>query len=120
MSFRVLLSGIVIAVILAACGVQDAPGEQSLAQTAAPDDPYPIATLPVSSPTLQQTPEPTTLPPPPATEPPPAPKPAPPLVVQQTGHYTMTTATMPSQLVAWSPDEQYLLMTKFNPTSLVR
>ena len=113
MGFRVLLSGIVISIVLAACGVQDAPGEQSLAQTAAPDDPYPIATQPVASPTLEQTSEPTFLPKP-TEHAVVATAPAPTIVVRQTGHYTMTTATMPSQLVAWSPDGKFLLTTNVN------
>ena len=108
MGFRVLLSGIVISIVLAACGVQDAPGEQSLAQTAAPDDPYPIATQPVASPTLEQTSEPTFLPKP-TEHAVVATAPAPTIVVRQTGHYTMTKGSIPVHIAVWSPDNKELL-----------
>ena len=121
MGSRILLFSLLVSLMLVACGTSDRPADQSLAQTTAPDDPFPVTTspmpsaaaLPPSVTAVSATPHTisTETPQAQATLEQPATETAAPvqtITVRQTQIYTMSDY-FPLSLAAWAPDDSALL-----------
>ena len=121
MGSRILLFSLLVSLMLVACGMSDRPADQSLAQTTAPDDPFPVTTSPIPSaaalpPSVTavsatphtistETPQAQATLEQPATE---TAAPVQTITVRQTQIYTMSDY-FPASLAAWAPDDSALL-----------